>query len=39
MALPAEFSLLHSKFNDFLFAAVGDEADGVPLSMYRCWRG
>jgi hypothetical protein len=33
MTLPARFSLLHSDLNDFLFAAVGDEANGMPLNV------
>ena len=33
MALPARFSLLHSELNDFLFASVGEEQNGVPLSV------
>ena len=33
MALPAEFSLLDSEFGDFLFATVGEERMGVPLSV------
>jgi len=33
MALPAEFSLLDSEFGDFLFATVGEERTGVPLSV------
>jgi len=34
MALPVAFSLLHSELNDFLFAPLGEEADGqVPLSV------
>jgi hypothetical protein len=33
MALPARFSLLHSDLNDFLFAAVGEEQNGVTLSV------
>src|ERR1700737_1637070 len=33
MALPVQFSLLHSDLNDFLFAAVGDEQNGMPLSV------
>jgi hypothetical protein len=33
MALPAEFSLLDSEFGNFLFATVGEERMGVPLSV------
>src|ERR1700724_1600003 len=33
MALSARFSLLHSDLNDFLFASVGDEQNGVTLSV------
>ena len=33
MALSARFSLLHSDPNDFLFASVGDEQNGMPLSV------
>ena len=33
MALPAEFSLLHSEFNGFLFAPIGDQTGGLPLSV------
>jgi hypothetical protein len=33
MALPEEFSLLHSELNDFLFAAMGKEESGAPLSV------
>jgi hypothetical protein len=33
MALPARFSLLHSNLNDFLFAAVGDQQNGMPLNV------
>jgi hypothetical protein len=33
MALPAQFSLLHSDLNDFLFASVGEEKNGVTLSV------
>ncbi len=33
MALPARFSLLHSELNDFLFASVGEEQNGVTLSV------
>jgi hypothetical protein len=33
MALPARFSLLNASFDDFLFASVGEEASGMPLSV------
>jgi hypothetical protein len=33
MALPARFSLLHSDLNDFLFAEVGEEENGMPLNV------
>jgi hypothetical protein len=33
MTLPARFSLLHSDLNDFLFASVGDEENGMTLSV------
>ena len=33
MPLPARFSLLHSDLNDFLFASVGEEQNGVTLSV------
>jgi hypothetical protein len=33
MALPAQFSLLDSEFNEFLFATVGEERIGMPLSV------
>jgi hypothetical protein len=33
MTLSARFSLLHSDLNDFLFASVGDEENGMPLSV------
>jgi len=33
MALSARFSLLHSDLNDFLFASVGKEQNGVTLSV------
>jgi hypothetical protein len=33
MALSARFSLLHSDLNNFLFASVGDEQNGMPLSV------
>ena len=33
MALPARFSLLHSDLNDFLFAAVGEQENGMPVNV------
>jgi hypothetical protein len=33
MALPASFSLLHSELNGFLFAPLGKEENGEPLSV------
>jgi len=33
MTLSAEFSLLHSDLNDFLFASVGNEQNGMPLNV------
>ena len=33
MTLPARFSLLHSDLNDFLFAPVGDQQNGMPLNV------
>ncbi|HEV3175206.1 MAG TPA: hypothetical protein VGZ72_04420 [Stellaceae bacterium] len=33
MTLPTQFSLLDSEFNEFLFATVGEERIGVPLSV------
>jgi hypothetical protein len=33
MALPAAFSLLNSEFNDFLYAEVGEEGNGMQLSV------
>jgi hypothetical protein len=33
MTLPARFSLLHSNLNDFLFASVGDQQNGMPLNV------
>jgi hypothetical protein len=33
MALPERFSLLHSDLNGFLFAPIGKEESGVPLSV------
>ena len=31
--MPARFSLLHSELNEFLFARVGDQQNGMPLSV------
>ena len=33
MALPANFSLLHSELNDFLFAQLSEEENGSSLSV------
>jgi hypothetical protein len=33
MALSAKFSLIHSELNDFLFAEMGEEASGAPISV------
>ena len=33
MALSPRFSLLHSDLNDFLFASVGEEQNGVTLTV------
>lgn len=33
MALSPKFSLPHSDLNDFLFAELGEEASGMPLSV------
>jgi hypothetical protein len=33
MALPERFSLLHSELNGFLFATIGAEESGAPLSV------
>ena len=33
MTLPARFSLLHSDLNDFLFASVGNQQNGMPLNV------
>jgi hypothetical protein len=33
MALPPRFSLLHSELNGFLFASMGKEESGAPLSV------
>lgn len=33
MALRAEYSLGHSEYNAFLFAAVGEEKTGMPLTV------
>jgi hypothetical protein len=33
MPLAARFSLLHSDLNDFLFASVGDEQNGMTLNV------
>ena len=33
MALRPEYSLIHSEFNDFLFAPVGEEKNGMQLTV------
>ena len=33
MGLSPAFGLLHSEFNEFLFAPIGEEANGVALSV------
>ena len=33
MALPSPFTLPHSQFNEFLFALIGKEGNGMPLSV------
>ena len=33
MALPPAFNLLHSEFNEFLYAPIGEEPNGVALSV------
>jgi hypothetical protein len=33
VTLSARFSLLHSDLNEFLFASVGDEPNGMPLTV------
>jgi hypothetical protein len=33
VAPPARFSLLHSDLNDFLFAAIGNEQNGMQLNV------
>ncbi len=33
MALRPEYSLVHSEFNDFLFALVGQEKSGMQLTV------
>ncbi len=33
MALPANFSLLHSELNEFFFAQLGEEENGSPLTV------
>jgi hypothetical protein len=33
MVLPARFSLLHSDLNGFLFASLGQEKSGAPLTV------
>ena len=33
MGLRPEYSLVHSRYNAFLFAAVGEEKSGLPLTV------
>jgi hypothetical protein len=33
MALRPQFSLIHSEYNEFLFASVGEEKNGIPLTV------
>jgi len=33
MTLPSPFTLPHSQFNEFLFASIGKEGNGMPLSV------
>jgi hypothetical protein len=33
MTMKPAFSLINSEFNDFLFAPIGDEQNGMPLSV------
>ncbi len=33
MALPVKFSLINSKYNDFLYSAIGEEQSGMALSV------
>ena len=33
MTLRSQYSLLHSEFNDFLFAVVGEEENGMDLTV------
>ena len=33
MTLPSPFTLPHSQFNEFLFASIGKEENGMPLSV------
>ena len=33
MGLSAEFNLLHSELNDFLFAQMGEEESGAPITV------
>jgi len=34
MVLRPEYSLIHSEFNDFLFALVGEEKSGMQLTVF-----
>lgn len=33
MSLPARFSVLNARFDDFLYASIGKEESGMPLSV------
>jgi hypothetical protein len=33
VTLPSPFTLPHSQFNEFLFASIGKEGNGMPLSV------
>ena len=33
MPLRTHFSLIHSEFNEFLFASIGDDENDMPLSV------
>jgi len=33
MALPAQYSLMHSEYNEFLEALIGDGSNGMPISV------
>ena len=38
MTLRREYSLGHSEYNDFLFAAVGEDKIGMPLTVLTAFR-